>query len=243
MTIARTDEQRLFAETLRKFLQTENDLEHRRRRLDAAGPTRLALWPGLASIGALGAAFDEAGGGFAGDARTIAISLMEIGRGLAVEPFLGSVVVAGRIVATQNEAETARESVARIIAGTWIPVLAHDGGAHPFGAPLMVAEPRGDAYVLNGIVRCVKHADVADEFLVTARLTNDVAIFRVPRGLLTISSYRLMDGSAAADLNLAQLTLPRHLRLAFTQPDRRVLIEALRARTLRPRGRNGRNRD
>ena len=54
MTIARSDEQRLFRDSLRKFLQTENDFEHRRRRLSAAHPERLALWPGLADLGVLG---------------------------------------------------------------------------------------------------------------------------------------------------------------------------------------------
>jgi len=227
MTIARTDEQRLFGETLRRFLHAENDFELHRQRLNADRPDRLALWPGLADIGALGAAFDEASGGYAGDARTLAIALMELGRALAVEPFLACAVVAGSIVAAQTDAEVARESIGRIMAAASIPVLAHDGGADPFGAPLCVADERGETYVLNGLVRCVRHADVADEFLVTARLRNDVAIFRIPRGSLAVSPYRLMDGTAAADLQLREFSVARHARIVFTQPERRVLAGAL----------------
>jgi hypothetical protein len=87
MTFARSEEQRLFGETLRRFLDSENDFETRRQRLSLEHPGRMALWPGLAELGAIGAAFDEAHGGYAGDARTLAVAMAELGRSLAVEPF------------------------------------------------------------------------------------------------------------------------------------------------------------
>jgi alkylation response protein AidB-like acyl-CoA dehydrogenase len=227
MTIAHSDEDRLFEETLQRFLQTENNFEQRRQRLNADRPNRMALWPGLADIGALGAVFDEASGGYAGDARTLAIAMMEFGRALAVEPLLNCAVIAGGIIAAQENANVAHESVARIIAGASIPILAHDAGADPFGFPLTVAEQRGEVYVLNGHVRCVKHADVADEFLVTTRLGNGMAIFRIPRESLTISPYRLMDGSAAADLHLAEFSVACQTRMMFSRPETQVLNRAL----------------
>ena len=100
------------------------------------------------------------------------------------------------------------KSLDLIIAGQWIAVLAHDAGVDPFGKPLTVAERNGDdVYVLSGLVRCVRHADVADEFLVPAQLDDEVAIFRIPRGALSLSPYRLMDGSGASDLRLQGLSV------------------------------------
>ena len=74
MKFARTEEQRLLADTLRRFLAAENDFELRRKRLGGERADRTALWPGLAELGAIGAAFDERQGGYAGDARTLAIA-------------------------------------------------------------------------------------------------------------------------------------------------------------------------
>jgi len=226
-SLAHTEEQRLFAETLRKFLETENNLEARRRRLSGPNPDRLALWPGLAGLGAIGAAFDEASGGFAGDARSIAIAMAELGRGLAVEPFLGCALVAGSLIAAQRDATAARDGVDRIVAGELIVVLAHDAGADPFSPPLVVAAPRGDGYVLNGIVRCVRHADVAHELLVTARLGDEVAIFRLPADSLALSPYRLMDGAGAADVHLDACPVGESQRMTFHKPAARILADAL----------------
>ena len=58
----------------------------------------MALWSGLAELGAIGAAFDEAHGGYAGDARTLAVAMAELGRSLVVEPFLACAVVAGHVL-------------------------------------------------------------------------------------------------------------------------------------------------
>ena len=107
MNFARSEEQRLFGETLRRFLDSENDFETRRQRLSLDHPDRTALWSGLAELGAIGAAFDEAHGGYAGDARTLAVAMAELGRSLAVEPFLACAVVAGHVLSQLEDRSAA----------------------------------------------------------------------------------------------------------------------------------------
>jgi alkylation response protein AidB-like acyl-CoA dehydrogenase len=226
MNIARSDEQRLFGETLRKFLQTENELEQRRKRLGSAHPQRLALWAGLAEIGAIGAVFDEASGGFAGDSRTVAVAMMELGRGLTVEPLLAT-AVAGQLLIAQSDSAAAREAIDPIVAGQSILVLAHDAGADPFAQPLLAARQQGDNYVLDGAVRCVRHGDVAAEFLVTARVADDTAVFRIPSNSVDLNPYRLMDGAGAADLHFNEFVTPSESRLSFKNPAKDVLAGAL----------------
>src|SRR5579863_152982 len=95
---ATSDEQRLLADNLHRLLRDSNEFSKRRERLAKDAPDRLALWPALADQGVIAAAFDEARGGFAGDARTIAVMMAEIGPALAVEPYLAAAVVAGRVL-------------------------------------------------------------------------------------------------------------------------------------------------
>jgi alkylation response protein AidB-like acyl-CoA dehydrogenase len=227
MKFARTEEQRLLADTLRRFLQSENDFELRRRRLGGELPDRMALWPGLAELGVIGAAFDEDQGGYAGDARTLAILMAELGRALVVEPLLGCAIVAGHVLWSLQDRSVANSSLDELIAGHAVTVLAHDAGADPFAEPSTSAAAGPDGFVLNGLVRCVRHADVAREFLVTARLDGKVALFRLARESLSFESYRLMDGSGAADLPLRNLAVGRETRLVLLRPEDVVLREAL----------------
>jgi len=228
MNLSLNDDQRLLAESLRRFLQQENQFEHRRARLRAEPPQRMALWPGLADLGLIGAAFDEAHGGFAGDARTLAMIMAELGRSLAVEPFLGCAVIAGRVLLHVTDADAAT-LIGELIAGERVCVLAHDAGHDPFGAPLPSAEQSGGELRLSGTVRGVRHADVAHEFLLSARLGGETVLLRLPRDSagLRVETYRLMDAAGAADLQLDGVRLPPAARLRLAQPSADVIRDAL----------------
>ena len=224
MSFARTDEQRMLGESLRRFLAETNEFEQRRHRLNAEAPDRLSLWSGLAEMGVLGTAFDEASGGFAGDAGSVALMMAELGRALAVEPVLACAVIAGRVLRHAQDLA----SIEQIIAGEKIVVLAHDAGADPFAAPLLQAKSVDGAYRLSGKIRGVRHADVAQEFLVTATLDDGPAcIFRLPRESLSIQAYRLMDAAAAAELVFDDLAIDADAKLAFDTPASEVIADAL----------------
>ena len=100
------------------------------------------MWPGLAELGVLGAAFDEAHGGFAGDPRSLALIQYELGRALAVEPYLACAVVAGRILQQSIDAAARQQAIGKLIEGSRIYVPAHDSGGNPFAAPLLAARHR-----------------------------------------------------------------------------------------------------
>jgi alkylation response protein AidB-like acyl-CoA dehydrogenase len=227
MNFANTDEQRLLGENLRRFLQQENEFEHRRQRLNAEPPQRMALWPGLSEMGLMGAAFDEASGGFGGDARSIGVAMVELGRALAVEPFLASAVIAGRVLTHLADATLREALIGQLIAGEFIPVLAHSSGFDPFAASQSTAKKDAQGYFLNGHIRSLRNGDVATEFLVSAALDGAAAIFRVPAASVSPQAHRLMDGAGAADLELSNLQLPADALLAFDAPAETVLCDAL----------------
>ena len=227
-TIARSEEQVLLAETLRRFLTVENEFEQRRHRLNQAEPQRMALWAGLVEMGVIGAAFSEADGGFGGDARSIATIVYEFGRSLVVEPYIAAAVIAGRVLQHIVDADTRESRIAALIGGEFVTVLAHDAGHDPFALPRLRARLDGEGYRLDGLVRNVRHADVATHFLVTAKLEDGaVGIFEVERDAIDISSHRLMDCAGGGDLRFANLALPAASRLGLDTDEAQVIAEAL----------------
>jgi alkylation response protein AidB-like acyl-CoA dehydrogenase len=228
MNFALTEEQRQLADSVQRLLAEANDFESRRKRLAGPAPDRLALWPQFADMGVIAAAFDERHGGFAGDARTIAVVLASLGESLVVEPYLANAVIVGRVLQHSNTG-AARALIEDSIAGRAVVVLAHDAGTDPFAVPGVCAEGSGEDIVLTGMLRCVRHADVASGFLVPAARDGVTVIYHLPRATagLSISTYRLMDGAGAADLHLNSVHLPANALMTFDVAARDVLHDAL----------------
>jgi len=228
MNFAITEEQQQLAESLQRLLDGANDFESRRKRLRQTPPDRLALWPQFAELGVIAAAFDEAHGGFAGDARTVALVLSALGQSLAVEPYLSCAVIAGHIL-QNSSAPLAGRLIEELVAGQAICVLAHDAGSDPFVAPGVTLTAGEDGGILNGTVRCVRHADVATGFLLTASDGEETSIHWVPRDTvgLVVNTYRLIDGAGGGDLTLRSVRVPAAAALQFDLGATRVLHEAL----------------
>ncbi len=226
---ALTEEQQMLAESLQRLLQNSNEFSVRRARLSREVPDRMALWPALAEQGVLAAAFDEAQGGFAGDARTIAVIMSELGRALAIEPFLATAVVVGRILRHWSDTAARQAAIDSIIAGRDICVLVHNAFGDPFAGPCIEANTSSGTITLSGSVPAVRHAELANVFLVPAWSAGEIEIYRIARDAigLRVEPYRLMDAAAAADVHFDQLRLPPSSRLSFDTAARDILDEAL----------------
>jgi alkylation response protein AidB-like acyl-CoA dehydrogenase len=229
-SFAVTGEQQLLSENLRRLLSATNAFEARRHRLSKAPPDRLALWPALADLGVLGAAFEEVHGGFAGDARTIAVIMMELGAALAVEPYLATAVIAGRVLRHWTDEPARRQALDALIAGQDICVLAHAPGDDPFAVPRLQARRVNDAMLLSGTVQCVRHADVAHRFLVPATAEDgSICILRIAADSpgLARQPYRLIDAAGAADLVFDNARIAPQASLGFDVPASVALREAI----------------
>lgn len=228
MNFATSDEQRQLGDSLQRLLADANDFESRRQRLNSPQPNRMALWPQFAELGVIAAAFDEVHGGFAGDARTVAVILAELGKSLAVEPFLAHAVIVGRLL-QHSTSSVAAGLIEQCIAGRSICVLAHDAGTDPFAVPGIRVERSGVDSLLTGTLRCIRHADLAGSFLVPVTENGLTSIYYVPRdakGLL-LRPYRLIDDASAADLELKSVKLLPGARLKFEASAEESLHDAL----------------
>ena len=94
-----SEEQRLLADTLKRFLASNYTLEARAKIIASAAGYNEDVWAALAEMGLLGVPFDPEYGGFGGSAVDVMTIMEAIGEGLVVEPYLATVGLGGQFVA------------------------------------------------------------------------------------------------------------------------------------------------
>lgn len=226
---SQSDDDRLLADAVARFASSANEFEARRRRLAATKPDRLAIWSDLVALGVLGAAVSEDGGGLGGKPMTLGVILESLGAALVVEPVLASSISARVIQQVTNDARRER-LLSDILKGEKIIVIAHQEGGDPFAAPNLAAMKTPTGYRLTGVKPAVRHGDIADVFLVSARLAGgDVALFELPKPIAgaAVLPLRLIDDAGGADLTLENVELTEEMRLDLRRNAMEVLADAL----------------
>ncbi|MBX3610582.1 MAG: acyl-CoA dehydrogenase family protein [Hydrogenophaga sp.] len=216
MHFEHTEDRRMLADTLDRFLADQYPIEARH----AAAASELGfsetVWRGLADIGAIGALFPEAVGGFGGDAFDVTVVFDSLGKGLAIEPFLGALVVGQAIAAVGTDEQKAWLSP--LLDGSTVAALAHDeaGGHYELAHVALRAERTPAGYMLDGHKGVVVHGEQAGLLLVSARTAgavddeNGLSLFLVPANApgLTRQGYGRVDGGRAAELHFNQVSVP-----------------------------------
>ncbi len=215
-------EQELLRDGLGKFLATRYDLEKSRTAAKLGPGWQPDIWRGLADeLGILGAAFPESVGGIGGGPVEIMVIAEELGRALAIEPFIDTVVVAGGLLQRADH-PAAAALLERIAEGSAIVALAstEPGGERTVST---TAVRDGDQWALTGEKIVVTAAPLATHLLVTARTSDEdqgISLFlaefdpAAPPAGVEVHSYRTIDDRRAADLTLNQLRLPADALLA-----------------------------
>jgi len=215
MNFQHTDDRRMLADSLNRFVAEQYVFETRDRIAKSAEGYNRDLWRQFADLGVIGALFSEGDGGFAGGGFDIAVVFEALGRGLVVEPFLGTVLAGSAIAHAGSPAQKAL--LAEIIGGTRIAAFAHGEpeAHHDLTHVQTRARRAGGKWVLDGVKAVVQHGEQADVFVVSARtagsLDDDagVSLFLVPADTpgLSLRGYPKVDGGRAAELTLVGVTL------------------------------------
>ena len=215
MNFQHTDDRRMLADSLNRFVAEQYVFETRDRIAKSPEGYSPDLWRRFAELGVIGALFGEDDGGFAGGGFDIAVVFEALGRGMVVEPFLGTVLAGSAIAHAGNPAQKAL--LAEIIDGTWIVAFAHDEpeAHHELTRVQTRARRAGGQWVLDGVKAVVQHGEQADAFVVSARTAgavdddSGVSLFLVPAESpgLSLRGYPNIDGGRAAELTLARVTL------------------------------------
>src|ERR1700744_3342532 len=90
-----TEEQRLLRESLDRLLGDEYEFAKRKTYMAEPDGFSRAMWAQYAELGLLGLPFAEEQGGFGGGGIEIMVVMEALGRVMALEPYLATVVLAG----------------------------------------------------------------------------------------------------------------------------------------------------
>ncbi|HEF4735328.1 acyl-CoA dehydrogenase [Burkholderia multivorans] len=216
MDFQHTEDRRMLADTLNRFIAEQYPFAVRDRIAQSADGFDRTMWRRFAELGAVGALFPEADGGFGGAGFDIAVVFECLGRGLVVEPFLGT-LLAGRALSLAG-GDAHRAMLAALIDGSASAAFAHDepGSHYELTTVRTRAERTGDGWVLTGAKGVVDQAAQATFFVVSARVAGrdddaaGIALFVVPANAAGVSlrDYRKIDGGRAAEVRFERVALP-----------------------------------
>ncbi len=203
-----TDEQRLLAESLERFVSDRYDFETRHKALLSDDGWDRGVWQELADMGLLGLPFSEEDGGFGGSGVDTMIVMQAMGKCLSLEPYFATAILAGGALRAAASPEQKAMRIPALIAGEHIMALAHQEKSGPrYGLSANTRARRdgdGDAggWVMNGHKISVIHGASAAEYVVSAATEKGVSLFLVPRSADGISVHRRKgyDGVPVAEL-------------------------------------------
>jgi pimeloyl-CoA dehydrogenase small subunit len=212
MDFSFSEEQTLLQDSVERFIQNDYAFEARQNNVKDEQGFSGGNWKTFAELGWLGVPFSEADGGFGGSAIESMIMMEQFGKGLVVEPFLPTVVLAGGALKIGGSAAQKEKYLAGFIDGSLQGALAY---AEPQGrfnlADLTTtAKKQDDGYVLNGYKAVVLNGPAADVLVVSARTSGDqrdpqgVSLFLVPANAQGVSrrDYPTVDALRAAEITL-----------------------------------------
>ena len=214
-----TDEQQMLRESASRFMREQYGFEARRK-WSAEGGWSPERWGQYAEMGWLSLSIPEELGGLGCSFVETALVAEELGRGIALEPFVGCAVLAARLIERGDAPGfgARREALlAGIADGSVITVLAHSEPGSRFELDSVTTEARETAagWVIDGTKMMVPGAPGAAHFIVSARVPGQgIALFLVHREAVVLQPYALIDGTRAADIELHGVAVGKDALLA-----------------------------
>jgi alkylation response protein AidB-like acyl-CoA dehydrogenase len=209
-------EQDMLRESVNRYLGDRYDFAQRQAMLRSESGWRPQIWRGLADdLGVLGAPFAEELGGLGGGAVETMIVMEEIGKALAIEPYLETVVIGGGLLRRWGT-DLARQWIARVVAGDARFAFAQlePGARFDLADVQATAAHTGGQWQVSGLKDAVRGAPFATHLIVTARTggarrdRDGVSVFLVARDAagVTLRDYATVDGTRAADVRFDRAT-------------------------------------
>ncbi len=217
MDFSFSDEQSMLKDSVERFIQNDYGFEDRQKVASLDAGFSAENWKTFAELGWLGVPFAEADGGFGGGAVETMLLAEQFGKGLVVEPYVPTVLLAGGFLKAAGTAEQKQNYLAGIIDGS-------RQGAFAFAEPqgrfnladlTTTAVATGDGYTLNGYKAVVINGPAADLLVVSARTSGEqrdadgVSLFLVDASAEGVSrrDYPTVDALRASEITLENVAL------------------------------------
>ena len=210
MQLVLTEDQELLAKTATDFVAERSPVSRVRALRDDEDPVGFSkpLWKEMAELGWVGIPIAEEHGGAGMGLAELCVVLEPLGRCLAPEPFLSSVLLGAGTLARGGSAAQQAAWLPKIAEGEALVTLAHQepGGRYDLHHVATRAERAGDGWTLSGEKIQVLDAHVADAVIVPARTAGEtrdaegITLFLVPAdadGLGITRQHRVDERGAA----------------------------------------------
>jgi alkylation response protein AidB-like acyl-CoA dehydrogenase len=228
MDFTYTETQDMLRDTLARFLADTYDFDKRGKMIASDAGRDPGIWKALANdLGILSAPFSEEQGGLGGSALENMIMMEELGKVIAIEPYLQTVVIGGGALKAAGGA-LAGSVIPEIIGGNVIVAFAYaePQGRYDLANLRTTAKTQGAGYVLNGHKGVVYAAPWATHLLVTARTggsqreAEGVELFLIDAKLPGIvrRDYPTVDGFQASEIYFENVAIPNEALLAGGLP-------------------------
>lgn len=198
MNFEQTDDRRMLAETLRRFLAAAFPIGHRNAVAYDAPFHDPAKWTEMAELGVFFALAPEDLGGMGGHGFDIVTVFEELGRALCPEPVLGHLLGLCLL-------GTAGQDIEPVLSGQMRLALAVGETDAPYDPADIATQavPDGDGWRITGRKSVVYGAPSAQAILVAAKLpSGEVALFSVAQQDAEIHGYAMIDGGPAGEVML-----------------------------------------
>lgn len=212
-----TDEHRMLQDTVQRLVRTDYSFEKRQVFAAEQEGFNRENYSRFAELGLLGLPLSGEYGGFDGGGIEQMLVMEAFGRGLVVEPYLASTLIAGRLLERSGSQALNDAHLPRLVEGQAVLALAHQEPQARYHTSDIVTQAKrdGNSYVLNGSKSVVLHGDRADRLLVSARTSGDrrntsgISLFLVDPAApgVKIHGYATVDALRAADIELENVTV------------------------------------
>jgi pimeloyl-CoA dehydrogenase small subunit len=208
-----SEEQLLLKDSVEKLILQNYDFEQRKKYLKTSEGFSPDLWARYAEMGLLGLPFAEADGGFGGGAVETMIVMEAFGRGLVLEPYFATVVLAGGLLRHAASPAQRAELIPAIADGTLRLAFAHAERQARYDLADVTTRARESAGVwrVSGEKSLVLAGEHADRLIVSARVSgaqrahDGIGLFLVDAKAPGVSrrGYALQDATRAAEISLS----------------------------------------
>ena len=213
------EEQSLIQDQVDQFVQKEYDWETRQSLSNSELGFGEDNWKKFAELGWLGISVSEDSGGFGGSAIESMLIMEAFGKGLVVEPFLETVIMAGGLIDNHGSDQQKSSFLEPAIAGEMHLALAYAEPQSRFNLFDVVTEAKadGDNFIINGYKSVVMNGPSADQIIVSARTSGSqldehgISLFIIDANAsgLDKTNYKTVDGRRASDLTFENVSVSK----------------------------------
>ena len=218
-----TEEQTLLENMVTSFVRDNYPWEAREAIVKTEEGWKPENWTQFAELGLLGVPFAEEFGGLGGSVVDTMIVMEQFGKGLVVEPYMPSVILAGGLITSLGTKSQIDTIVPTIISGDVRYAFAHSEPQSRFDLfdVKTSATENSDDFILNGFKSVVFAGPIATHLIISARTSGDqrdtdgITLFLVDKNAegITLQNYPTIDEYRASEVVIENLKISKDMVL------------------------------